>query len=510
MGATATAASHRFVDAPGRVYGDASLVFLDVDGGVRGIFLECEEIAWAEKSATRWSRSRAPAPARAGVGVASAAIDRRAVVARYPLLTGVDNATLLAPRDVFTLGNGDFAFNVDATGLQTFNTTFSTHGPKLDLNTLSAWGFHSSPACAGDASAALRAFNFTAYPTPTSATDVRPILLATDANLTGLYSGWSMSNPHRVGLGQISLRLLAPGASDAPEADSSLFQGLRSSLDTWGGSFSSSFTIIAPSYPFCEAATGESGALFLQCNDPAATIDKVLFASYGALLSSCPSPVLNSSCYAPNATTIVESLCLGRYSCNVPSGNGFWGDPCPGVPKHLAIRAHCSSGGGGPGGQGLDGSFAVAVDTNVHPDVDLVATRLACARTAGTQGCLTALRLALPYADGSWGASANNWDPTLDARHQTDVIARSPTSVLLMHYMDDFQAEVRCDWDDPAWTLNRVAPHAFTLAPPLDKATAVVQLSCLFAPAEAMYPVGNSGGPSNVAARGEHARPYTQ
>jgi hypothetical protein len=406
----ATAASHGFVDVPGRVHANDTLLFLDIDGGMRGIFLEhrgggCEEIAWADKSATRWSRSRTPVTARAGARAASAAIDRRAVVARYPLLTGVENATLLDPTDVFTLGNGDFVFNVDATGLQTFNTTFTTHGPKLDLNTLSSWAFHSTPACPGDASAALRAFNYSLYSTPVSATDVRPIPLATDANLTGLYSGWSMSNPHRVGLGQISLRLLSPGASDAPEADSSRFQGLRSSLDTWGGSFSSSFTIIAPS-----------------------------------------NPMLRS----------------------------------------------------------VDGSFAVAVDTTVHPDVDLVATRLACVRTAGTQGCPTALRLALPYADGSWGASANNWDPTLDARHQTDVIARSSTSVLLMHYMDDFQAEVRCDWDDPAWALHRVAPHAFTLAPPLGEATAIVQLSCLFAPAAAVYPVGNRGGPSYVGVKAEN------
>ena len=38
-----------------------------------------------------------------------------------------------------------------------------------------------------------------------------------------------------------------------------------------------------------------------------------------------------------------------------------------------------------------DAAFAVTVATAVHPDVDLVATRVTCARTAGTAGCPAAL-----------------------------------------------------------------------------------------------------------------------
>ena len=137
----------------------------------------------------------------------------------------------------------------------------------------------------------------------------------------------------------------------------------------------------------------------------------------------------------------------------------------------------------------------------MHPDVDLVATRLGCARVSGAQGCPTALRLALPYADGRWGASGSNWDSGNDALHQTDVLSSAPTSVHLVHYMDDFQLELRCDWDDASWTLRRTAAHGFTLAPPAGAAAAVVQLSCLFAPQDAVYPVGNAGGPSYVAAK---------
>ena len=524
---SATAASGGFIDAPGLIYANGTLLFLDccVAGGIGGHFVggapdACSEIAWADGSAPRWSRSppAAAAPRRAG------AIDRRAVVARYPQLTAVDNATLLDPADVFTLGNGDFVFNVDATGLQTFNTSFASRGPRLDLNTLSSWAFHSSPAVADGtldgARAALRNFNFTTYPTATSAHAVRPIALATDSNMSGPFREWSMSNPHRVGLGQLALRVLAPGApagADTPEADWGTVQGLRSSLDTWGGVFSSSFTLapVPGSDPFC-AETGEAGALTLRCEDWTATIKDILFASYGAPPAGCPAPTANATCSAANSTAVVEALCLGQGSCSIPSGDDFWGDPCRWVPKRLVVQAHCSSGGGsGSAGAGagarrgagaclnatLNATFSVAVDTTVHPDVDLIATRLACTRTAGAQACPTALRLALPYADGAWGASANNWQPAQDQRHQTDVTAQTNTSVTLMHYMDDWQGEIRCDWDDPAWTLARTAPHAFTLSPPAGAAAAVVSMSCLFSPAGAVYPVGNEGGPSYVAGK---------
>ena len=356
----ATAASRGFVDAPGRVYANGTLLFLDccVAGGIGGIFVgaapdACAEIAWADGSATRWTRA-APARARAPAPAAAGAIDRRAVVARYPQLTSAPDATTLDPADVFTLGNGDFAFNVDATGLQTFNSSKALQGPALDMNTFSSWAFHSAPAVADGTAdgrnAALRSFNWTTFPTPTGAHTVRPITLATDNNLTGPFREYSMSNPHRVGLGQLALRVLPPGAPacfDPPEADWQTATQIRSSLDTWAGAFSSSFTLapLQGADPFC-GATGEGGAITLQCVDSAATIEKVLFASYGAPLAACPSPVVNATCSAANSTSVVEALCLGKNACSVPSGDGYWGDPCRWVPKQLVIQAHCSSGGG--------------------------------------------------------------------------------------------------------------------------------------------------------------------
>ena len=68
------------------------------------------------------------------VGVDATSIDRKAVVSRNnPHLTAVDTLGAL------TVGNGHFAFTVDATGLQTFPQAYSKGMP---LGTMSDWGWH--------------------------------------------------------------------------------------------------------------------------------------------------------------------------------------------------------------------------------------------------------------------------------------------------------------------------------------------------------------------------------
>src|SRR4029077_10094564 len=70
-------------------------------------------------------------------GAAEARIDRRALVSRHnPVLHEFD------AHNPLSVGNGDFAFTVDATGLQTFADAFTNTTP---LGTLSQWGWHSYP-----------------------------------------------------------------------------------------------------------------------------------------------------------------------------------------------------------------------------------------------------------------------------------------------------------------------------------------------------------------------------
>jgi hypothetical protein len=124
--------------------------------------------------------------------------------------------------------------------------------------------------------------------------------------MTSTYGGWTARNPHRAGLGQLSLRVVragaALGADPAPPAATALVN-LTSALDTWAGGVAAAFTLLAP-----------AGAA----------------------------------------------------------------------------------------------AFAVTVATAVHPDVDLVSTRVTCARTAGAGDCPAALRLALPYSMAS-NPSVNTW-----------------------------------------------------------------------------------------------------
>src|SRR5690349_11075085 len=64
-------------------------------------------------------------------------IDRRALVTRHnPVLHGFD------PRSPLSVGNGEFAFTADATGLQTFPDLYNDTVP---LCTQSQWGWHTSP-----------------------------------------------------------------------------------------------------------------------------------------------------------------------------------------------------------------------------------------------------------------------------------------------------------------------------------------------------------------------------
>ena len=76
-----------------------------------------------------------------GSVVATEKIDRHKVVSRHnPRVTQLDSLSSL------TVGNGRFAFTVDATGLQTFPGTYSNGVP---LATMSEWGWHSFPNIEG-------------------------------------------------------------------------------------------------------------------------------------------------------------------------------------------------------------------------------------------------------------------------------------------------------------------------------------------------------------------------
>ena len=80
----------------------------------------------------------------------------------------------------------------------------------------------------------------------------------------------------------------------------------------------------------------------LACPD-GQVIDAVTFASYGTPTGDCGS-FATSDCNAASSMSVVNSLCVGRRTCSVASGNGSFGDPCNKITKHLAVQVSCKVG----------------------------------------------------------------------------------------------------------------------------------------------------------------------
>src|ERR1700687_2086715 len=154
------------------------------------------------------------------------AIDRAALVSRHhPTLRKLD------PLSPLTLGNGEFAFTADITGLQTFPQEYDKAMP---LCTMSQWGWHTSPLPAG---LDPKAFRLTQYDTHGRSVGYR----TNGEGQTDLYN-WLRENPHRLHLGRIGLRLLRTDHREALVTDIS---DVEQTLELWSGSITSRFQLQA-------------------------------------------------------------------------------------------------------------------------------------------------------------------------------------------------------------------------------------------------------------------------
>jgi hypothetical protein len=153
-------------------------------------------------------------------------IDRKAVVQRHNVVvTKIDSLSSLS------VGNGNFAFTVDATGMQSFPDAYEKGVP---LGTQSVWGWHSFPNTEG--------------------------LKITDAQKTYELEGRKISytvqvkepekgkravdyfrvNPHRLQLGNIGLEIKKNDGSIATVND---IKNIKQELDLWTGFITSSFIV---------------------------------------------------------------------------------------------------------------------------------------------------------------------------------------------------------------------------------------------------------------------------
>lgn len=147
----------------------------------------------------------------------SAKIDRRALVSRNnPHLTAIDTLASLS------VGNGEFAFTADVTGLQTFHQMYRNGVP---LGTMAQWGWHSFPNIEGfEPKDALREFDF-----GRGHTEWYSCQLKDERGKRA--SDYLRANPHRLHLGIIAFKNISP--ADITDIDQT--------LDMWNGILSSSY-----------------------------------------------------------------------------------------------------------------------------------------------------------------------------------------------------------------------------------------------------------------------------
>ena len=154
----------------------------------------------------------------------AAPIDRHALVSRHDVVLTNFDAT-----NPLSIGNGQFCFTVDATGLQTFPEAFAQTTP---LGTLSDWGWHTIPNTNGWD---IDKFQFKEY----SDLNGRKVPYADVPHSQQTPEiKWLRANPHRLHLGQIGFVLKHADGSPAQPSD---LKDISQHLYLWDGEIISDF-----------------------------------------------------------------------------------------------------------------------------------------------------------------------------------------------------------------------------------------------------------------------------
>jgi hypothetical protein len=143
-------------------------------------------------------------------------INRKAVVQRHNLkLTNLEE---LGPTQV---GNGEFAYGFDLTGMQTFNDQFIT---------MSNWGWHSTKPPANPKS----------FERPEKDTHGRSVTYDLPNENQPELSAWLAKNPHKFNLARIGLWLKEKGTANITKED---IGNAMQHFDFWTGVAESNFTL---------------------------------------------------------------------------------------------------------------------------------------------------------------------------------------------------------------------------------------------------------------------------
>ena len=156
---------------------------------------------------------------------AAAPIDRHALVTRHNVVVHT-----LDPNGAMAVGNGDFAFNFDVTGLQSFPEYYAKTMP---IGILSDWGWHSFPNPDGYT---LDKFPMTAVPKYGR----QFIFPSASTSHPTPDAAYLRANPNRFGLGRIGLEMSHADGSKVLITD---LKDITQTLDLWAGILTSSFEV---------------------------------------------------------------------------------------------------------------------------------------------------------------------------------------------------------------------------------------------------------------------------
>jgi hypothetical protein len=169
-------------------------------------------------------------------------IDRHALVSRHNvILTEINHERPLQ------VGNGEFAFGMDITGLQTF----------VPFNTMSQWGWHSS--------ALPPQLKLEDYKGQVWQTHGRPIRYPMPDPDQPELSAWMAGNPHRINLGRLGFTLRMRDGTVARAED---LKNTRQQLDLWNGIVTSRFELDGQPVTVKTACHPTTDAVAVQVDSP--------------------------------------------------------------------------------------------------------------------------------------------------------------------------------------------------------------------------------------------------
>jgi hypothetical protein len=234
-------------------------------------------------------------------------LERKSVVRRHnPVFARFD------PCSSLSLGNGEFAFTADVTGLQTFATECAEDFP---ICTAAHWAWHTVPA---DSEIKGTEFRYKIYDTYG-----RPVTYATEAKGQEKLFNWLRQNPHGLHLGQIGLEYQHADGSPLKPED---LKNIRQSLDLWSGWLESRFEIDGQPVRVETCCHGELDLLAVRVESPLVAQGKLSvrlafpYGSHEVHMTDWTKPERHSTVLwtlSKRRAELARTLDDDRYFCNL-------------------------------------------------------------------------------------------------------------------------------------------------------------------------------------------------